>query len=737
MIMRLIFTSLLMLVAIICYGQIDQKFNLNFDKQNDSTQLPEGWTKMGQYEVVFTNKKSESRYVSKITSINKGQYGAITYEIPAKYIGDSIKLEANIKTSNVEKGYAGLFIRIDGAGNNLFFENGMRQKIKGTRDWQKYHFTINYPEDAEKIYIGGCLIGDGEAWFSDFVLTIDSKNVQTLKEDKEIMIPKAREDKEFDSGSKVEFSNINSDDIKNLELLGRIWGFLKYHHPAIATGDYNWDYELFRFLPKYNKISSVETRDSLLIEWIDSYGKIEKCTDCGSTSKTAILKPDHQWIDQLQPNLKEKLTNVYNNRSQGRNYYIGGTSTRFPNPIFKNEGHYMNISYSDAGFKLLALYRYWNMVNYFFPYKNLTDKDWNNLLIEYIPIFLRTKDELEYELALSQLIAEINDTHGTTGTGFDKMNKWKGSNYPPVHVKFIENQLVVTDYFNPKLKDKVGLEIGDVITKIQGNSVDSIVREVSKYYPASNTPALLRKISADILRSDKDSIDISIMTSTNSTENTKLTLYPKSKLNWYANYKVTNDKSYKMLQNDIGYITLANIQKEDVPKIKDEFKNTKGMIIDIRNYPNASVYEELGEYFISTDTPFVKYTEPNFNNPGEFIYQEPTVLKANKNTYKGKIIVLVNEITQSHAEYTAMAFRTAKKTTIIGSTTAASDGNVSYIYLPGGIRTRFTGLGMYYPDGTETQRVGIIPDIEVIPTIEGIRQGKDELMDKAIEVINN
>ena len=47
-----------------------------------------------------------------------------------------------------------------------------------------------------------------------------------------------------------------------------------------------------------------------------------------------------------------------------------------------------------------------------------------------------------------------------------------------------------------------------------------------------------------------------------------------------------------------------------------------------------------------------------------------------------------------------------------------------------------TGIGVYYPDGRETQRVGIIPDIEIKPTIEGLQLKKDELLEKAIAVIN-
>ena len=69
----------------------------------------------------------------------------------------------------------------------------------------------------------------------------------------------------------------------------------------------------------------------------------------------------------------------------------------------------------------------------------------------------------------------------------------------------------------------------------------------------------------------------------------------------------------------------------------------------------------------------------------------------------------------------------------IGSQTSGADGNVSMIYLPGGIVTYFTGLGVFYPDYTETQRIGIIPDIEIHPTIAGIREGRDEVLEVALQ----
>jgi len=54
---------------------------------------------------------------------------------------------------------------------------------------------------------------------------------------------------------------------------------------------------------------------------------------------------------------------------------------------------------------------------------------------------------------------------------------------------------------------------------------------------------------------------------------------------------------------------------------------------------------------------------------------------------------LVNEISQSQSEYTAMALRALPNSLIVGNTTAGADGDVSYINLPGGISTTISGLG--------------------------------------------
>ena len=549
--------------------------------------------------------------------------------------------------------------------------------------------------------------------------------------------------------------NIDSKEAKilitNLELLGKLWGFLKYHHPEVGIGNYNWDNELFRILPEYMKVDGRAQRDEILLQWIKKYGEIPKCTTCKETPPDAVLKPDLSWVEQfgMSTVLKEKIKEVYRNRHQGEQFYVQLGSSG--NAVFVNENSYQH-QYEQSvniGLRLLALYRYWNMIQYFFPYKHLTDKNWNEVLSEYIPKFILAETRLEYQLAVLLLTGEINDTHANF-LGGDKIDSLRGDLGAPFEVQFIENKLVVTRYYKHDVQNVVGLSIGDVITHINGKEIESIIDSIKVYYPASNESVRMKNLANDLLRSTKNIMTIDYVSSDGVPQKTELTLYERrglytSKKNSMPRNKLIYNDNMLVINDIIGYIYLSGITNERVSSFKKEFKNTKGVIIDIRKYPMEDVLYSLGSYFVSEDIPFAKFTKANVDNPGEFTFKstfsklinyalEPNLQP--EELYQGKLVVIVNENTQSHAEFTAMAYRAGKNTTIIGSQTSGADGNVSKVVLPDGLTTWFSGAGVYYPDGRETQRIGIVPDIEIKPTIQGIREGRDELLEKAIEIIN-
>ena len=534
--------------------------------------------------------------------------------------------------------------------------------------------------------------------------------------------------------------------INNLELLGKIWGFLKYHHPEVGRGKYDWDNELFHFLPEYLKVNEIGQRDETLLKWIEKYGEILPCATSRETSAHAYQKPDFLWVENghMSIALKEKIKEIYRNRYQGRESHYIRMAPNVGNPEFLNEKSYPS-SFPDTSCRLLALFRYWNMIQYFFPYKYLTDKNWNEVLKEYIPSFILSKTALEYQLSVLQLISDINDTHAAYLQGPIKIDSLRGYMQAPFRVQFIENKLVVTDYYNPKLKDSAGLDIGDFITHVNSKKIECIIDSIKSYYPASNEEVRKKNLANDLVRSNDNTIHIDY-NSSGIKKQKDLILHKRSsldmsdKVNFFAEKKSSHGSI--LIENDsnfIGYITLKGIKSYEIDSIKKSFKHSKGIIIDIRNYPTTFVPFLLGTYFVSKDVYFAKFTTGEINNPGEFKYFIPmgNKIPKSKEPYQGILVVIVNEKTISQAEYTAMAFRAGDNTVIIGSQTAGADGNVSYINLPGGLQTRFSGIGVYYPDGESTQRIGIVPDIEVKPTIQGIREGRDELLEKAIEIIKN
>ncbi len=89
----------------------------------------------------------------------------------------------------------------------------------------------------------------------------------------------------------------------------------------------------------------------------------------------------------------------------------------------------------------------------------------------------------------------------------------------------------------------------------------------------------------------------------------------------------------------------------------------------------------------------------------------------------------------SNAEYTVMSLQNAENVTVMGEETIGADGNVVRLPLPGNIELLFTSLGVYTPEMGQTQRIGLSPDIEVYPTVEGIKEGRDELLEAAVAYI--
>jgi hypothetical protein len=67
---------------------------------------------------------------------------------------------------------------------------------------------------------------------------------------------------------------------------------------------------------------------------------------------------------------------------------------------------------------------------------------------------------------------------------------------------------------------------------------------------------------------------------------------------------------------------------------------------------------------------------------------------------------------------------------------AGANGNVVAFPVPSGFTIAFTGMRVTRPEGVSPHHlIGIQPDIALAPTIAAIRAGRDELIEKAVSVV--
>jgi hypothetical protein len=662
-------------------------------------------------------------------------FSTLTRSIPIEFSGTTIEWRGFLRTENVSE-FMGLWMRQDGDTPSLAFATMQPRQINGTNDWTEYSITFPVNREAKQLFFGVLLAGTGKVWADDLQLLVDGKPVWDAPRAER---PKTAidSDHQFDAGSGIVISELSKAQIENLAMLGKVWGFLKYHHPAVTGGTRHWDYELFRVLPAVLAARDRQSAENAMRDSVRQLGTPLVCEQCATPKSDELhFGADIAWIDtSVGAELAGLLRTVHRGRSQGRQFYVSQVPN-IGNPQFDREPAYTALTFPDAGYQLLALYRFWNIVQYWFPYRDQLDEDWDKVLAEFIPRIAFAKDKTAYQLEMIALIAKVTDTHANLWSAPPELRPPAGGCQLPVITRFIENQAVVTGYSNATSGPATGLQIGDLIETLDGTAVPQLVKQWTPYYPASNEPTRLRDMGRSLTRGACTTTRLGIRRPSGPVQ-IAAERQPLAALNIQAGstHDLPGDV-FRLLSDQVAYLKLSSVAAAQSSSYVERSKGTQGLIIDIRNYPSEFVPFALGTLLVDRATPFARFTAGDLNNPGAFLWRgAPLVLTPQQPHYAGKVVVLVDEVSQSQAEYTTMAFRAAPRTIVVGSTTAGADGNVSQIALPGGLRTMISGIGVFYPDKRPTQRIGIVPDVEARPTIAGVRAGRDEVLEEAVRQI--
>ncbi|GGH11758.1 hypothetical protein FAZ19_00215 [Sphingobacterium alkalisoli] len=712
-------------------AQVSQRdYNLDFKQTKNN--LPIGWHIVNSegYDIGMDTSQLASGTpplkIKSVAEVNSGA-GVLVFDIPDNLAGKSLTFVAKIRTENVsEEGQVGIYGHVH---HKVDFKNLEDLKINGTRDWKDYSITLELaPEETDKISIGLYLIGSGTAWFNELRLFVDYKNY------KQAPVFESTADSIYRSSSRLSPFELNDQNQKLLKDVALVWGTIKYFHPSVAEGKWNMDAELFKFLPKILSLQSEEQQEIEFINWIHKFGEIPSRLNNKQdhNEKNELkLRTDLTWIAQLDysDKLKKILLQLSEVEPPDQHRYIA----YFAGPDHPDikEFSYTKASVDDIGIRLLGLFRYWNIIQYFFPYRYLTEQPWDGVLEEFIPVFHRANTFSAIDSAYLKLFSKINDGHAFATLSTYYNTTVFGNNGVGFKIKIINDKAVVAALGVDSLDREKGLLVGDVIYEVNDIPIVEYIRSRRPYIAASNEKTALKYMEPILFQTNEDQLKIKF--SRNDIESF-ISIHTLN-LDSIRSVPEKSSPPFQIINNRIGYVQPGKFKEKDLEPFLNLMEGKEGLILDYRQYPAEEMHQLFSDYLFPEKKTFVRISNNKGLSPGEFAIKRSSAIgNYNPNHFKGKVVILIDEGSQSAAEFQTMAFQTIPGTVVIGRNSAGADGNFSSIPLPFGFKTAFSGTGIYYPDFGETQGIGIVPDIYVEQTIEDVKSKKDRILQTAIDL---
>lgn len=544
-------------------------------------------------------------------------------------------------------------------------------------------------------------------------------------------------------------------EVQNLEKLCKVWGYTKYTHPAFLVEGKDWDAELISLIPQVQEMDSSEEVNDLLNDWLLSLGEVEFESDTispewsNAQEEDIVVVADTSWIfdeeylgEELSASmlpLTEPIPEV--NRISApinfdRNYYGYGTTFT----MYSTEKQYEDMDFGDDNYRLLGVFRLWNAIEYYCPNLETFDNDWEDMLPVFISKMLENNDEQSYHLTIAEMAANLQDAHVCFGIAEFLKNVFGENWVGDVEFTYAEGEVVVVQTFD----EDCPLQAGDIIRKLDGMDIEDRIELGKKYCSVPDDDKFVNALELYLLRSDGETAEITVLR-----DGQEMTFTVEADgvpydtgLTYGVNYEDRTPEGYEITEENIGVLNPKFLGGNTSDEYKyylamSAVKDTDGLIIDLRQYPGFNKNVLSGYIY---DEPEVAMTSTYFSQtlPGVYVkepwYRNTTQLRSTYH-YDKEIVVLIDENSQSAPEFAALFLRGAENVTFMGSNTVGAVGMCLVLPLPDGHGLMYTAQSTYTLDGELTNRVGITPDIEVKRTIQGIKEGSDELKEAAIEYL--
>jgi len=382
--------------------------------------------------------------------------------------------------------------------------------------------------------------------------------------------------------------------------------------------------------------------------------------------------------------------------------------------------------------RLAGIAKLWNVIQHSYPYFELYNIDWNGILNDALKFALISKNGVDFLKYLQIITANLNDGHAGAAYSKHKFNYC----YPPFLLDHAEGKYVVSRIFE---KD-TGLLEGDVLTEIDGRDVHEFAEEEGELISSATEGSRINGILwGRLTKGEKDSIiRMKILREGAKFDAETKRNFQFSDVKEKGYYPEYRPEKISEVKPGIFYVDLTRLTTEELNGKIPELADAKGVIFDVRGYPKleCDFLNNLSDkklYSAKWNVPQIIY--PDYENLVGFDTSERWEMEPLEPQFKGKIVFMTNGGAISYAESLMGIVEAYSLGEIIGEQTAGTNGNVNPIYLPGGYTAQFTGMKVLKHDDTPHHGVGIHPTVPVSRTIKGIREKRDEFLEKALELI--
>ncbi|HEX3531943.1 MAG TPA: S41 family peptidase [Thermoanaerobaculia bacterium] len=378
---------------------------------------------------------------------------------------------------------------------------------------------------------------------------------------------------------------------------------------------------------------------------------------------------------------------------------------------------------TDRDIRRAILHQVWSTFQRYYPYWDVVDTDWNaafDTALRSAATDPHDDDDEAFTRTLRRFVAALHDGHAAVVHATDLPGLLF---VPPLAWDWIEDHLVVTAGPAP-------LRPGDVVLEIDGTpAAEALAAEEG--LTSAATPHHRRARALATLAAGRQDTEI------------RLTLQPAEGLVRTVSLRRSQpaDGSFpatveiiQEIHPGILYVDLRRATDDDFRNALLHLAVARGIVFDLRGHPRIS------KTFLQhlTDQPL---DSPHWDLPvtvgldGTITWHRSHwTLHPEAPRLRGKLAFLTNGAAISYAETLLGIVEHYELGAIVGSPTGGTNGNTAWLHLPGGYAIRWTCMRVMKHDGTRHHGVGIQPTVPVSPTLAGVRAGRDEVLEKAVEV---